>query len=247
MSDLSDRLNSYKLRAQRHKKAAIEARSRGDSDRAKEEFEEAKYTVDEALEEIESRGSFNPDLVGHIDQATKDQASAFADWWGIRGGIYREEGEIAKAIDAYDTGFRFENERKYEINSTYNTVNRLVLRLLRDPDLLKSPGSSNVDSGLEKPITDLLTEAGQAIEAKWQKMTDPVWALADMVMIKSILQAPDSAEWEERFKENAKDRFPFDSIGALLDTLARSKLPMSKALHDLAVRLDRFVVEKTWL
>src|SRR5688572_19338534 len=164
MSDLSDRLNPYKLRAQRHKKAAMQARIEGDLGRAAEEFAEARYAIDEAFEEIESRSAFDPEIVGPVDQARKDQALELADCWGIRGGIYREEGEIAKAIDAYESGYAFERDAKYEIQATYNTINRLVVRLLNNPDLLTGGGSTIPDSRLRKPMLELLAEAGQAIE-----------------------------------------------------------------------------------
>jgi len=244
MSDLSDRLNPYKLRAQRHKKAAMQARRGGDSAAAEAAFEEARLAMDEAFEEIESRGRFNTALVAPLDQATKDQASELADCWGIRGGIYREEGQIDQAIAAYDRGYAFEREPKYEIQSTYNTINRLVLRLLTNPGLLKEGGSKITDQRLDRPLVELLAEAAQAIDAKWRFMTDPVWALADMVLVTTILQTPDAPEWEERFKTKAQNRFPFDSLRAVLERLSQADLPISGRLHELAGRLERYVTEK---
>jgi hypothetical protein len=244
MSDLSDRLKPYKSRAQRHKKAAVQARIAGDEALAREEFEEAHYAIDEAFAEIESRGTFNPSISGAIDQATKDQAFELADCWGIRGGIYREEGEVGKAIDAYDKGYALEVDPKYEIASTYNTVNRLVLRLLRDPRSLQpgdAPGAGTAGSRL---VPELLAEAGDAIAQKWRLMTDPVWALADMVLIKTLLQAPDAAEWEARLESQAGNRFPFDSLRAVVKRLAESELPVSPALRDLEVRLEGNVAQK---
>jgi len=244
MSDLSDRLNPYKMRAQRYKKAAMQAKREGDLDRANAEFEEARYVMGEAFAEIESGGRFNATLVGPVDQATKDQASELADCWGILGGIYREEGDIKKAIDAYDSGYKFEKEPKYEIQSTYNTVNRLVLPLLTHPELLKEGGAGISGERLERPVSELLAEAGQAIEAKWRFMTDPVWALADMVLITTILQTPDAAEWEERFKAKAQNRFSFDSLRTVLEKLSQAELPIRGRLQEVAGRLEKFVTEK---
>lgn len=245
MSDLSNQLIPYKQRAQRHKKAAIQARKDGDLPLAKKKFQEARDAIDEAVEEIESYGEFNPEMSGPIDQASKDQAFELADCWGIRGGIYREEGEIQQAIEAYGKGYELERNPQYEIQSTYNTVQRLVVRLLSNPALLKENGTSIPDSSLEKPLRELLAEAAEAIEKKWQSMDDPVWALADMVLIRTLLQMPGVGEWEKIFKSKAKDRFPFDSLGAVVKRLAQEDLPpIARSLNELAVRLDQAAIEK---
>ena len=127
MSDLSDRLSPYKMRAQRHKRAAVQARQAGDLAKASDEFDEARYAIDEAFEEISSRGTFSPiaerqiqqaaaDADKPVDQATKDVASELADCWGILGGIYRAAGEMDEAIKVYDNGYDFEKETKYAIS-----------------------------------------------------------------------------------------------------------------------------------
>jgi len=244
MSDLSDRLIPYKFRVQRHKKEAVKARAAGNDELAGREFEEAHYTVDEAMEEIESRGKFNSSISGAIDQATKDQAFALADWRGIRGGIFREQGEIEKSIDAYDKGYELEANPKYEINSTYNTVNRLVLRLLQNPGLLKPDAPPIPCETGHKLITQLLEEASIAIDQKWKLMNDPVWALADMVLIKTLLQRPDLAEWWTTLKDTAREQFPFDSLGALVRTLVKYDLPVTGDLIQLATMLDAHVAER---
>ena len=93
-------------------------------------------------------------------------------------------------------------------------------------------------------ISEMLAQAARAIEAKWRLMTDPVWALADMALITTILQTPDANEWEERFKMTANNRFPFDSLRTVIEGLSEAKLPMSARLGDLAARLDTFADEK---
>jgi len=222
----------------------MQARNARDLKRAEEEFEEAESSIEEAFEEIEASGNFNPNVKENIDQATKDQARELADCWGIRGGIYREEGKIREAIDAYDNGYQLESETRYEIHSTYNTVNRLVLRLLTNPNLLKQDSSATSDSRLLKPLPELLADSARAIAAEWRNMTDPVWSLADMVLIKSILESPDETQWEELFKAKANNRFPFDSLGTVVKTLAKSELPISETLNQLAQRLDEYATER---
>jgi hypothetical protein len=222
----------------------VKARAAGDQERARVEFQEALYAVDEAFEEIEPRGKFNFSIFGAVDQATKDQAVALADWWGIRGGILREHKEIEKSIDAYDTGYELEANPTFEINSTYNTVNRLVLRLLTKPELLKPDAPPLPSNSGPKVISQLLAEASIAIYKKWKLMNDPVWALADMVLIKTLLEHPDVAEWETILKETAKEQFPFDSLAALVGTLAKCGLPATPALNQLAARLNAHVAEK---
>lgn len=240
MSALSEQLEPYKLRANRHKKAALRAVAEGNAQLANEEFEEAHYALDDAFEEIRSRGELSPKISGVVDQATKDQASELADCLGIRGGIYRAQGDIENAIASYEGGYAFEMNPAFAIYSTYNTVNRLVLLLLNHPDLLE-PGAPAVSEG--KSLATLLAEAAVAIEQKWRLMTNPVWALADMVTIQTLLARPDLPEWEKRFQTYAKDRFPFDSLGAVVRVLAAKGIPVAPELKALARRLEAYVAE----
>ncbi len=241
MSALSKRLEPYKLRAQRHKKAAVQALKEGNAELAKEKFDEAHYAVEDAFEEIQSGGELSAGISGLVDQAAKDQAFELADCWGIRGGIYRAQGDIEKAIASYESGYAFERNPVFAIYSTYNTVNRLVLRLLNDSTLL-GPGAPAVSDG--KPLAALLQEAAAAIEQKWQQMTDPVWALADMVMIEALLENPDLPEWEKRFQNHAQDRFPFDSLGSVLKALVEKGVPAAPRLGALAKRLADYVAQR---
>lgn len=240
MSALSERLEPYKLRAQRHKKAAVRARTEGNAELAKEEFEEAQYAIEDAFEEILLRGELSPEVSGQLDQGAKDQAFELADCWGIRGGIYRVQGDFENAIASYERGYAFESNPAFAIYSTYNTVNRLVLRLLTRSDLLE-PGAPAVSDG--KPIATLLEEAAAAIKQKWRQITNPAWALADMVMIEALLEKPDLPEWEELFQTHATDRFPFDSLGAVVKVLAGKRVPAAQVLSTLARRLEADAAE----
>jgi hypothetical protein len=95
------------------------------------------------------------------------------------------------------------------------------------------------------PLREQLAAAAHTIEERWRLMTDPVWALADMALIKTLLQAPDAVDWEERLKKQARARFPFDSLRSLLEGFAVSSLPMSADLRRLADRLDAWA-NQTW-
>src|SRR3954465_13210819 len=121
MSALNEQLKPYKLRANRHKKAALGALAKGNAQLAREKFEEAHYALDDAFEELRSLGELSPDVSGLVDQATKDQAFELSDCWGIRGGIYRAQGDITRAIASYERGYTFERNPVFAIYSTYNT------------------------------------------------------------------------------------------------------------------------------
>ena len=75
-------------------------------------------------------------------------------------------------------------------------------------------------------------------------MTDPVWALTDMGLIKTLLQMPDTEDWEKLLKSKAKDRFLFDSFGAVVERLAQAELPIRQSLNKLAQRLNQAAIEK---
>jgi hypothetical protein len=117
------------------------------------------------------------------------------------------------------------------------------VRLLIDPDLLKSDSFATA-GGDQEGIPQLLRAASAAIGEKWKVMTDPVWALADMVLIKALLHSPDLEEWETKLKDHASERFPFDSLLGLISTLAKSDIPAAHALKELAKRLEGHVAEK---
>jgi hypothetical protein len=51
-------------------------------------------------------------------------------------------------------------------------------------------------------------------------------------------------KWELLLKNNANNRFPFDSLGTVIKRLAQQKLPMDLALSDLANRLDMNVAKR---
>jgi hypothetical protein len=244
MSELGDRVRLLKEQAQFHKKAAVRARDRGDEAQSRHEFDQAEHAIHEAIEEIGGSEQADSSAVDHIDRTARDRAFEIADCWGILGGIYREWRRIDDAIAAYDAGYAYEKKPEYDINSTYNTINRLALRILANPSLLNTSGSTPVDSRLEQPIPQLLAEAGQSIETKWRFMTDPVWALADMVLIQTLLQTPNPAKWEDLLKEKAINRFPFDSLAAMVRILAQAGLPTSRNLDALAARLEQFVESK---
>jgi hypothetical protein len=240
MSDLGDRLDPYKKRAQRHKKAAMQARRDGDGARAAEEFQDAHDAIDEAIEEINACGPLADAAAVWLDRATKDQGYELADCLGIKGGIYREQDEINKAIQQYEAGYRLEADERYEIQSTYNTVNRLVVRLLERPELAWEKVATIEEGGRKWTMPELMQRASKDIEGKWTLMTDPIWALADMVLLTNLL-GRDSSVWEQRLKDMAGDRFPFDSLGAVLQKLSQRDERISERVTPVAERTAEYV------
>lgn len=66
-------------------------------------------------------------------------AGELADLYGVLGGASRKQGDLVRAAAAYDRGFRYESHPRYGIVNTYNTLNRLVTRILMRPDSLSDP------------------------------------------------------------------------------------------------------------
>lgn len=66
-------------------------------------------------------------------------AGELADLYGVLGGASRKQGDLVRAAAAYDHGFRYESHPRYGIVNTYNTLNRLVTRILMRPDSLSDP------------------------------------------------------------------------------------------------------------
>jgi hypothetical protein len=101
-------------------------------------------------------------------ESTKAVAAQLADCLGSRGGILRRMGRDADALDSYRQGKDLEVNEDYQIESTYNRVQWIVLRILSNPAVLDDPAE-------EKATTDLAS-------LRRRQAVDP-WAWADVLLL----------------------------------------------------------------
>lgn len=230
MSILTKEMLPFKLRAKRHRGNMIMALANGDRDRAQEEFRGAELALDEAFRYLDKYESPDPEAPGRASEGETAVAEQLADFWGIRGGLYRSRGsalpddgshDLETAIQAYDRGSRYELSERFGLLNSYNTVNRLVLRIIRQPDILTA---EEAVPGNRKRMADLLEEAAKLIEAQLDKgRTDVAWALADLAMIELLCDGSDLEPILEQFDEaTVTDKYPLESMLNVIRDLLRA-------------------------
>jgi hypothetical protein len=169
-------------------------------------------------------------------------ASELADCWGILGGLERrwaldpasDPGQLLehlqRSIEAYDKGYEYEKESSSSGTSTYNKLNRLLVRVLRAPELLTTgraaEGAMNVRAELE--------ELSEQIS---QHATDNVWTAADMAMLNVLLGRQDAASAYAAFERMKPPDFARQSALDGLVPLAELDLPTAAGLRDAITRL----------
>lgn len=110
-----------------------------------------------------------------------------AELWGMLGGTRREQGNLAEAVAAYDTGAGYESNAH-----TYNEVNRLVTRVLAEPRSLTDRSAS----GEGIPAMDV-ARALAAVQTRLRRTgddgagddapVDDLWSLGDLALTSALL------------------------------------------------------------
>jgi hypothetical protein len=175
-------------------------------------------------------------------------ASELADTYGIVGGIQRRWGlslsptdpdrqsHLSKSVQAYDEGFRYEEKLGPNETSTYNRINRLVGRVLRDPQVLRADADLNLDGELQK-AEELVTEQVHSIRQR-----DP-WAYCDLGTIQLLrgkADALDALHALDRLRPRPQG-FVYESTLDTLQELSNVAGSIRPALADAVNLLRRSV------
>lgn len=245
MSDLKTLLESLKKRSGYHRVQGLEALKKGQSDRAKRSFDAARAAITEAIEKAENLGVPDPQSTKPASEAEIMIAKELADCWGILGGVYRAEGldSLSKGIEAYDKGYIYESSGRFHILSSYNRVNRLVVRILKDPGLLSVPPPvvEDINEPIKKTMPKLLSEADIEIEQQLRAgRPDREWALADLAMVRILGGLPEvkvQSALTDFDKSAENNLYPYDSMLKVIRELVDRNLPMQQLLIDTGERL----------
>ena len=243
MSDLKSLLESFKKRSRYHRVQALEALKKDQKERAEKSFNASRAAILEAIEKLETLGVPDPQSSEQAGEAEILMAKELADCWGILGGIYRAQGRDSwsDAIKAYDDGYIYEASTRFNILSTYNRVNRLVVRILKNPDLLSVPPPvvEDIKPPTKKTMPELLSETDNEIERQLREgRTDRVWALADLAMVRLLGDSPNVNVALDDFDKSAgNDVFPYDSMLKVIRELVDRNLPMQHRLISTGERL----------
>jgi hypothetical protein len=174
IDQLDSRVNELLKKATTLRNNAQDARRRARKETAPDErarlFNEAADGFQQAIGDLErgmrtarrQRQGYDSNLCGILE--------ALSQSYGSLGGTWRDAGDLEKAQGFYDKGNEYEGERRKNCGAkdTYNMLQRLIIRTLRNPALVEDP--------------EFLAEIGQVrTEIEEQNRTDS-WALADLAL-----------------------------------------------------------------
>lgn len=241
MSDLANEVETYKVRSRRFRNRALTAIEEGDAEQARMAFEKSRGAIKEALRYLQELGAPDPEVGAEGSESETEVAKQLADCWGVLGGVWRAQGELASAREAYDKGYRYESSRRFNILATYNRVNRLIVRILQNPELLADPPPliTDMEEHERKTMPELLGEAAEEIKRQMHAgRQDKAWAAADLAMVRLLggLRGVDIA-LNDLEESSVNDPFPKHSMLKVLRELAARQLPMKDDLLAVAEQL----------
>jgi tetratricopeptide (TPR) repeat protein len=167
-----------------------------------------------------------------------DDPARRADLYGMLGGTLREQGELAAAVAAYDSGFRDEPPG----SSTYNALNRLVTRILleprsaSDPEALRGrglPDVVNIPEGLAEVRARLRDDVAG-------RRADDYWAAGDLALAAAL--TGDVAEVRaalDHFDRLGPPAAAYAKYREMFDALAALDTPQRGVLREVRDELDR--------
>jgi len=248
MPSLSKALDDYKEEARYHRNRALKALEEGDHERAQSEFAQARACVKKALTYLEELGKPELSVSGKASEAEAEVAREFSDCLGILGGIYRSEGKFKQAICKYREGYQYEANERFNLSSSYNRVNYLIVSILDDPTLLMASGpATEVDPQHKRTMRELLGEADETINQQLSKgRPDRAWAYADLALMRLLrgeeeARVHDALQGLERASDESRDKyFTYESLLKVIRDLAQKPLPV----HDGLVAVGEWLRKK---
>lgn len=189
-------------------------------ERAAKEFSNAIIALERGLRTLQRHQSgYTRDVCRVLE--------ALSQSYGSLGGTFRDAGDLTKARDSYDRGNQYEQERRMNCaaRDTYNMLQRLIIRLLIDPTLLRQNSFATDLDIVKQEITRQVT-AGR----------NDSWALADLALVQFLSGTDDNAVMDNLEKGQAEATFYESTYNAVA---ALTKEGLGKG-HELGERLEAF-------
>ncbi len=175
------------------------------AERLKREAQRARKSedIDGALRLAEEAiGALEREYAGLGDEARSGTygvqvAAAIADAYGTKGGILRTAGRYRESAAAYDAGYEHEHRVQHTFPSSYNSVQRLVARILDHPERLAEDRWR--DDVVSYPETFEEAEGELKQQLAGSRINDP-WAMADRGLLLLLLGGDPASErtaWRE--------------------------------------------------
>ena len=207
----------------------------------------AAKTLDDGIDVLKaaltSHGDSSQQASVPLDADERLIASELADMHGMVGGVRRRQGELVRAIAAYDQGFQYESNPRYRLVTTYNALNRLVTRILMCPGSLSDSDALRSVNELEfvdvpRALNELRTQLKQQVDSV---RANDFWAAGDLAFTCALVGDDQGAlDATQRFGSFAPppttDDYTtyIDCIGAV----AQLDTPRTDALNKLKVLIE---------
>jgi hypothetical protein len=244
---LDPALNDFVQKAQTHRRSAKKALRDGELLTAKSEFQFALQYLDQLDQYLDKKVLPAP---SDMESGDNEVASGHAELCGVRGGTYRDmaplgENWLSEAISWYDTGAGY--ERDFRLKSTYNFVNQLVLRILKNPRLLDGATillslRDHKGTQHEATISEWLTRAEAHVEWTIPRRTDKAWGYADLVILSALRSSSNfTARWINfvlQVKRDGDD-YPFESLLSVVRDLVNLPIGPKTTLIELGEDLRK--------
>ena len=195
------------------KEKARTATANGKYDKALACLEDAIDLLSSELKEIEDSG------IAESEEDRHELAVYLADCYGMEGGVYRRSGDLDKAIEKYDEGYKYEKDKSYHISNSYNLINSIVVRILKDP---------NNFTAQKTVIQNALEAVKKQVE---RKRSREWWAWSDLGQLYLL-----SGKIEEALQSYEK----FKTTGARIQNY-ESTIAVLKELENALNTVDPFV------
>ena len=187
--------------------------------------------LDLAISKLEHLLSPALEATSVADSLEKDVAAQLADCYGIKGGVYRRAADAAHgrkewalsqqllevSVACYDLGYLYEACKRFEIVNSYNLLNRLISRLMLQPEALADEHAEVMGVPLRLALENAQNVLkGQTSEPP--RESDP-WAWGDLAVCNALLmKTPEEAAWNEFF-DHVPSKHAHETTAATLQML----------------------------
>ncbi|MEU8079222.1 hypothetical protein AB0B31_27720 [Catellatospora citrea] len=150
---------------------------------------------------------------GDFERPTSRHAIAvrLADTYGMIGGIECRQGNFDKALEAYRSGRRLEQDRQYGLSDSYNLTNTFVVALIID--------SSHLEE-MQDDIRKAVEAVGRQVDGERRNQW---WAWADYGLLCLLEgETSEASRAYHRFAACGPAASDFASVRRVLDSLANA-------------------------
>ena len=177
-----------------------------------------------------------------LQQAIAAAGQELADLHGILGGVRKVQGSFALAAAAYDAGFWIDSQ--YESLSSYNELNRLIMRIRLCPGAMSDPEQLRKEDTLAfVDLRHALSQLEQALKRQLKTArSDDYWAAGDLALTAALNGNKRTAfEAVEKFVSCAtsSNAAAYEAYIRTLNELGQLDTPQKELLLEVKALLEK--------